>query len=97
MSNWHLLERSRIQLRATGTCSKEDASNHEQLALARKKTHPIMSNWHLLERSRIQLRATATCSKENACNHEQVANAHNKVAEKPHLVDSLKNGRSQKV
>src|SRR5881628_734656 len=66
-------------LGANGKCSKEDASNHEQLALARKKTHPIMSNWHLLERRRIQLRATGTCSKEDACNHEQVGLARRKL------------------
>ncbi len=97
MSKSDLLEGSCIQSRATGTCSKEDACNHEQVGLARGKLHPIMSKSDLFERSRVPSRATGTCSKENALNHEQVANAHNKVAEKPHLVDSLKNGRSQKV
>src|SRR5438876_267690 len=84
-------------LGANGKCSREDACNHEQVGLAREKLHPIMSKSDLFERSRVPSRATGTCSKENALNHEQVANAHNKVAEKPHLVDSLKNGRSQKV
>src|SRR6266704_1985762 len=82
----------------------------EQMASARKKLRPIMSKSHLLERSCVQSRATGTCSKEDASNHEQVADAHNEVAEKPirndecavgavydrpHFIDSLKNGRSQ--
>src|SRR5262249_14980111 len=64
--------------RASRTCSREVACNHEQLALARKKSHPITSNWHLLERSRIPSRATDTCSKEVASNHEQLALARKK-------------------
>src|SRR6266566_8579231 len=73
MSNSHLLEGRRVQSRATRTCSKEDASNREQLALARRKTRPIASNSHLLEGRRVQSRATGTCSKEDASNHEQLA------------------------
>src|SRR5213078_3402232 len=66
-------------LGANGKCSREVASNHEQVADAQEKLRAIMSKSHLLERSCIQSRATGTCSKEDASNHEQLALAQRKT------------------
>src|SRR5437762_975640 len=81
MANRPPARRSRIQteknaigcheLQARGKCSKEDASNCEQMGNAGKKARPITSKKEMLKGGRVQLRANGECSKEGPPNCEQ--------------------------
>src|SRR5947207_14372263 len=81
MANRPPARRSRIQteknaigcheLQARGKCSKEDASNCEQMGNAGKKPRPITGKKEMLKGSRVQLRANGKCSKEGAPSCEQ--------------------------
>src|SRR5437867_9118464 len=52
------------ELQARGKCSKEDASNCEQMGNAGKKARPITSKKEMLKGRHVQLRANGTCSQE---------------------------------
>src|SRR5437667_8066680 len=52
------------ELQARGKCSKEDASNCEQMGNAGKKARPITNKKEMLKGRHVQLRANGTCSKE---------------------------------
>src|SRR5881396_1377713 len=74
MANRPPARRSRIQteknaigcheLQARGKCSKEDASNCEQMGNAGKKARPITNKKEMLKGRHVQLRANGTCSQE---------------------------------
>src|SRR6266571_61616 len=59
------------ELQARGKCSKEDASNCEQMGNAGKNARPITSKKEMLKGRHVQLRANGTCSQEGAFNYEQ--------------------------
>src|SRR5207249_6765683 len=59
------------ELQARGKCSKEDASNCEQMGNAGKKPRTITGKKEMLKGSRVQLRANGKCSKEGPPNCEQ--------------------------
>src|SRR5439155_1089286 len=81
MANRPPARRSRIQteknaigcheLQARGKCSKEDASNCEQMGNAGKRARSITSKKEILKGRRVQLRANGECSKEGPPNCEQ--------------------------
>src|SRR5438445_13423475 len=78
------------ELQARGKCSKEDASNCEQMGNAGKKPRPITSKKEMLKGRHVQLRTNGTSSKEGAFNYEQKRLARRKmrpIASKKELVD----------
>src|SRR6266699_505792 len=89
MANRPPARRSRIQteknaigcheLQARGKCSKEDASNCEQMGNAGKKARPITSKKEMLKGRHVPLRANGTCSQEGAFNYEQKGIARRKM------------------
>src|SRR6266704_859315 len=105
MANRPPARRSRIQteknaigcheLQARGKCSKEDASNCEQMGNARKKARPIMSKSDLLEGRCAQSSAKGNCSKEKATNREQKRNVGKRVRPITSKREMLARGRVQ--
>src|SRR6266704_2267814 len=67
------------ELQARGKCSKEGASNCEQMENAGKKARPITSKKKMLKGRHVQLRANGTCSQEGAFNYEQKRIARRKM------------------
>ena len=105
MANRPTARRSRIQteknaigcheLQARGKCSKEDASNCEQMGLARRKARSIMSKRELLEGRCAQSSAKGNCSKEEATNYEQKRNARKRARSITSKKEMLKGRRVQ--